>query len=234
METTITLNIDGTICTAKPEQTILQAALDNGIYIPHLCHYEGLKPAGACRLCSVKAAGRYMAACHTPVNDGMIIENMTPELEDMRKAIIEMLFVEGSHLCPSCEKSGNCELQAMGYRYRMLVPRFPYLWPEKKIDASSSKIIHDAGRCIECKRCVRGVATKSGFSFFNLINRGPETRIKVDATTISEISDKQAERAMNICPVGAILRKEVGFAQPVGTRKYDTAPIGDGDSILNK
>ena len=231
METTITFTIDGKACTAKSGQTILQAALDNGVYIPNLCHYDGLKPAGACRLCSVKSAGRYMAACHTPVNNGMVIENMTAELEDMRKAIIEMLFVEGNHLCPSCEKSGNCELQAMGYRYRMLVPRFPYLWPERKIDASSPKIFHDAGRCIKCKRCVRGLANKDGFSFFNLINRGMETRVKIDAAIISEMPDAQAEKAMKLCPVGAILRKETGFAQPVGTRKFDANPIG---SILNK
>jgi len=234
METTITFNIDGAICTGKPGQTILQAALDNGIYIPHLCHHEDLKPAGACRVCSVKSAGRYMAACHTPINEGMIIENMTPELEDMRKAIIEMLFVEGNHMCPSCEKSGNCELQAMGYRYRMLVPRFPYLWPEMKVDASSSKIFHDAGRCIKCKRCVRGVANKNGFSYFNLVNRGIESRIKVDAAIISELPEAQAERAMKLCPVGAILRKEVGFAQPVGARKFDANPIGGSDSVQNK
>lgn len=234
MEATITFTIDGKTCTAKSGQTILQAALDNEIYIPHLCHHEGLKPAGACRLCSVKSAGRYMAACHTPVNDGMIIESMTAELEDMRKAIVEMLFVEGNHLCPSCEKSGNCELQAMGYRYRMLVPRFPYLWPERKIDAASSKIFHDAGRCIKCKRCVRGLANKDGFRFFNLVNRGLKTRVKIDAAVISDISDAQAEKAMKLCPVGAILRKETGFAQPVGARKFDVNPIGDNDSILNK
>jgi len=234
METTITFNIDGKVCTAKHGQTILQAALDNGVYIPNLCHYERLKPAGACRLCSIKSAGRYMAACHTPVSDGMIIENMTDELEDMRKAIIEMLFVEGYHLCPSCEKSGNCELQAMGYRYRMLVPRFPYLWPERQIDATPAKIFHDAARCIKCKRCVRGLADKNGFSFFNLVNKGIKTRIKMDASIISELSDAQAEKAMKLCPVGAILRKETGFTQPFGTRKFDAKPIGGSDSILNK
>jgi [NiFe] hydrogenase diaphorase moiety small subunit len=51
-----------------------------------------------------------------------------------------MLFVEGNHMCPTCEKSGNCELQALGYRYRMMVPRFPYLWPERTVIADTPKL----------------------------------------------------------------------------------------------
>ena len=122
----IKFTIDGKECAAKQGQTIVEAAKDNGIYIPVLCHFDGLKPAGTCRICTVKVGGRNMAGCTTPVTEGMVIEAMTDELEDMRKAIVEMLFVEGNHMCPTCEKSGNCELQALGYRYTMMVPRFPY------------------------------------------------------------------------------------------------------------
>jgi [NiFe] hydrogenase diaphorase moiety small subunit len=163
----------------------------------------------------------------------MIIENMTPELEDMRKAIVEMLFVEGNHLCPSCEKSGNCELQAMGYRYRMLVPRFPYLWPDRAVDASNTKVIHDAGRCIKCTRCMRGIANKRGHRFFNLLNRGINARIKIDKSVLN-MTDAQAERAARICPVGAILLRDVGFAQPVGKRRFDANVLGGDESILNQ
>jgi [NiFe] hydrogenase diaphorase moiety small subunit len=221
---TISFNIDGKLCPAEPGQSIMQAAADSGVYIPALCSYEGLKPAGSCRLCTVRVGGRNMAACHTPVSDGMIVENMVPELEDMRKAIVEMLFVEGNHMCPSCEKSGNCELQAMGYRYRVSVPRFPYLWPKRDVDASSHNIFHDSNRCIKCQRCIRGLATKEGFSVFGLVNRGGETLVRLNHA--AELSDEKAEKAMRLCPVGAIIRKEIGFVLPVGRRRFDTEPIG--------
>ena len=65
------------------------------------------------------------------------MENETPQLEAMRKMIVELLFVEGNHFCPSCEKSGNCELQAMAYRNQMMVPQFQYNFPMKKVDATN-------------------------------------------------------------------------------------------------
>ncbi len=101
---TINFTIDGKSCKAKPGQTIVEAAKDNGIYIPTLCHFEGLKPAGTCRICTVKVGGRNMAACTTPVTEGMVVENKTADLEDYRKAIIEMLFVEGNHIVPNMRK----------------------------------------------------------------------------------------------------------------------------------
>ncbi len=222
----LTFTIDGKECTAKQGQTIVEAAKDNGIYIPVLCHFEGLKPAGTCRICTVKVGGRNMAACTTPVNEGMVIEAMTPELEDMRKAIVEMLFVEGNHMCPTCEKSGNCELQALGYRYTMMVPRFPYLWPVRDVDASAPNLYLDTNRCIQCLRCVRGIVTDDGKHVFGLVNRGDRTVIKADPELAKELSEEMAMKAMEICPVGAILKKEVGFKVPFGKRKFDTKPIG--------
>ena len=221
----ITFTIDGKECKAKPGQTIVEAAKDNKIYIPVLCHYEGLKPAGSCRICTVKIDGRNMAACTTPVTEGMKIENDIAELNDMRKAIVEMLFVEGNHFCPSCEKSGNCELQALGYRYLMMVPRFPYLFPKRDIKAYS-KIIIDENRCIQCTTCIRGVKTKDGKGVFGLVNRGNKTKVVVDEKLEKELTDEMAQQAMDQCPVGAIIRKEVGFSTPIGQRKFDKTPIG--------
>lgn len=222
----INITIDGKEIKGKSGQTIVEAAKDNNIYIPTLCHFEGLKPAGSCRICTVKVGGRFMAACTTPVSSGMFIENNTPELENLRKAIIEMLFVEGNHMCPTCEKSGNCELQALAYRYQIMVPRFPYLWPVKEIEAQYPKIMMDKNRCIQCLRCVRGITTDDGKNIFGKINRGEKTIVAADPELAAEMSDEQAEKAMDICPVGSIIRKEVGFAVPIGKRKYDSKPIG--------
>ena len=222
----IRFTIDGQPCSAKPGQTIVEAAKANGVYVPVLCHFEGLKPVGSCRICTVRVNGRYMAACTQPVSEGMAVENTAPDLEDMRKALIEMLFVEGNHMCPTCEKSGNCELQALGYRYQLLVPRFPYLWPVRELDASAPKIVLDRDRCIQCLRCVRSIQTKDGRKIFAAVERGPHVTIEADPKLASELTEEEARRAMEVCPVGAILRKEIGFAVPVGQRKFDGAPIG--------
>jgi len=224
--TEITFTIDGKTCKGRPGQTIVEAAAANGIYIPVLCLYKGLKPVGSCRVCTVRVGGRYMAACTQPISEGMAVENTAPDLQDMRRAVVEMLFVEGNHLCPTCEKSGNCELQAMAYRFGLMAPRFPYQWPLRKTDGSSPKIIMEHNRCIQCQRCVRAVLTKDGRKIFAARNRAGRVRIELDAELGSKLTDEMARKAMDICPVGAILKKEVGFAVPIGKRKFDRKPIG--------
>jgi [NiFe] hydrogenase diaphorase moiety small subunit len=170
-----------------------------------------------------------MAACTQPVTEGMAVENTAPDLEDMRKALVEMLFVEGNHFCPSCEKSGHCELQALAYRYRMAVPRFPYLWPGRTLDAASPRLILERNRCVQCLRCVRAITAKDGRKVFAAVERGPRVTIEIDRKLAAGLTDAEARKAMDICPVGAILRKETGFAVPIGKRKYDRTPIG-GDA----
>jgi [NiFe] hydrogenase diaphorase moiety small subunit len=218
--------VDGRECFGLPGQTILEAALDNGIYIPSLCRMEGLPPAGSCRICTVRVAGRYMPACTQPVGEGMIIENKAADLEDMRKTMIEMLFVEGNHMCPTCEKSGNCQLQALAYRYQMLVPRFPYQFPLRKVEPTGPRLLVDHNRCIKCQHCVGAIKSKDGKNIFSGIHRSKRKTIAADPDLVRKISDADAKRAMDSCPVGAILKKEIGFAIPIGKRKYDTMPIG--------
>ena len=226
MSEKIKFTIDGKECFAEPGQNILDAALDNGVFIPSLCHVRGVKPAGSCRICNVKVAGRFMTACTTPVAEGMEIENDIPELLDLRTSIIEMLFVSGNHFCPACEKSGNCELQALAYRYQMMVPRFPYIFPEKAVDPDSPKLFIDRNRCILCKRCIRTIKDEEGRSIFAFQKRGNELMINIDHELASKMTDEQAEEAMNICPVGSILKKEKGYDVPIGQRKFDKEAIG--------
>lgn len=218
--------IDGKTCYAEKGQSIIDAAKANGIFIPSLCHVEGVKPPGSCRICNVKVNGNNMTACTTPVTEDMTVENNIPELIELRKAIIEILFVSGNHFCPSCEKSGNCELQALAYRYQMMVPRFPYEFPIKGVDASSDHILLDRDRCIMCKRCI-GTITKDGKNVFAFNSRGGEhLHVVMDDVLASQLSEQEAQEAMDLCPVGAILRKEQGYLVPIGERKYDHAPIG--------
>ena len=123
MNKIVKFTIDGQECVANRDQYIIEAAKENGIYIPTLCNYTGVIPKGGCRICTVRVNGKLSTACTTPVSEGMKIENNTSELNHLRKSIIELLFVEGNHFCPSCEKSGNCELQALAYRFAMMAPR---------------------------------------------------------------------------------------------------------------
>jgi len=227
MSDTITFTIDDKEVTAKPGQTILQAADEAGIYIPRLCNKEGLAAYGACRVCTVMVNGRPQAACTQPAAEGMIVENDTEQLTAIRRNIIEMLFVEGNHFCMFCEKSGNCELQALAYRFGITAPKYPYLWPKRELDMSHPDIFIDRNRCILCGRCVRTSRDLDGKGVFEFVGRGPDKRIAVNAQ--ANLGDTEADvkdKAVEACPVGALLVKRVGYAVPVGQRKFDHKPIG--------
>jgi len=226
MSEKIKFTIDGKQCATDKGTNLVDAAKQNGVYIPTLCHLEGVKAAGSCRICNVKINGRYMTACTTVVADGMSIENFNPEIQELRKIIIETLFVSGNHYCPACEKSGNCELQALGYRYQMLVPRFPFEFEEKVVDAGSDKFYIDRNRCVLCKRCVRSIKATDGKGIFAIKGRGYRAIINIDHELANQMTDEEAQDAMDTCPVGSILRKERGYVEPIGTRKYDKQPIG--------
>ena len=157
----------------------------------------------------------------------MEVEVNTPELIDTRKAIIEMLFAEGNHFCPSCEKSGNCELQALAYRFGIAAPRYQYQFPgDKKVDATHGDIFVDSNRCVLCGRCVRASRELDGKGFLEFTGRGPERKISVNEGNLADAGLESTDKAVENCPVGALMKKRVGYAVPVGERKYDTKPIG--------
>jgi [NiFe] hydrogenase diaphorase moiety small subunit len=227
MSDTLQITIDGVTIDASPEQTIIQAADAAGVYIPRLCHLPELEPFGACRVCTVMVNGRPQSACTTPVAPGQVIENDTAHLQALRRDLIDMLFVEGNHFCMFCEKSGNCELQAVAYRLGIAAPRFPYLFPVRDVDASHPDVMIDRNRCILCARCVRASRDVDGKSVFQFVGRGAGKRIAVNAAAGLGGTDVEAtDRAVAVCPVGAILKKRVGYAVPVGQRLYDHDPIG--------
>lgn len=226
MSKLIQFKIDGKECNANEGDYIVKAAKDNNVYIPTLCNLEGVKPKGSCRVCTVKVNGRLMTACTTPVTEGMEIENNIQEIYDLRKSIIELLFIEGNHYCPACEKSGNCELQALAYRFKMMIPRYPYNFPVREVDASNPKIIKEQNRCILCKRCIRSIKDEKGRSIFAYRKRGHKSEVVVDKELGAKMTDELAQLAMDNCPVGSILVKEKGFNMPIGTRKFDNQPIG--------
>lgn len=222
----IKVTIDHKEILAKEGQSIVDAARDHGIYIPTLCDFKSLKPAGTCRVCTVKVGGRFVSGCTTSVSHGMNVESETPELTDLRKGLIEMLFVEGNHMCPSCEKSGDCELQALAYRYRMTAPRFPFLFYHRHVDAQLPHLLIEHNRCIQCLRCVRGVKAKDGHELFGFADRGGKISITLDTSDPDAITEETAAKAMAICPVGALIKKHTAYQVPIGSRRFDLTPIG--------
>jgi [NiFe] hydrogenase diaphorase moiety small subunit len=227
MDKTITFTIDGIEVKGKAGQTVIQAADEAGIYIPRLCFMDDLVPHGSCRVCTVMINGRPQSACTWPISEGMVVENDTEDLTTHRRRIVEMMFVEGNHFCMFCEKSGNCELQAMAYRLGITAPRYPYLFPKRDLDASHPDIFIDRNRCILCGRCVNASKDIDGKNVFEFVGRGPNKRVAVNAEArLSDTDLDLSDKAADVCPVGAILKKRVGYAIPVGQRKYDHTPIG--------
>ncbi len=227
MSDTLTFTIDGVEVSARKGQTIMDAADDAGIYIPRLCACNDLSPHGSCRVCTVFVNGRPQAACTQPAAEGMIVENDTEKLTKIRKQILELLFVEGNHFCMFCEKSGSCELQALAYRYGITAPTLPYQFPSREVDASHPDIFIDRNRCILCGRCVRASRDLDGKNVFEFIGRGPDKRVAVNASArLADTNIDIADKAVDMCPVGAILRKRQGYTTPVGQRRFDHTPIG--------
>lgn len=227
MSDKLALTVDGVEIEAAPGQTILEACDGAGIYIPRLCYHPDLSPGGHCRVCTVKANGRNVGACHTPVLDGMVVESETPEMRSDRRTVIEMLFVSGNHVCPQCERSGDCELQALAYRLEIDAPQLPYLYPREEIDATHPDIAIDRNRCILCGRCVRASRMVDGKTIFGFEGRGLGMRIAVDSEAgLGGTNMELADKAAHVCPVGSIIIKRAAFTEPPGEREYDRKPIG--------
>jgi [NiFe] hydrogenase diaphorase moiety small subunit len=227
MSEPISLSIDGARITARPGQTVLEAAEDAGIYIPRLCFMKGLTPAGSCRVCTVRINGRAAAACTQPAAADMFVENDTDELRRLRRNVIDMLFVEGNHFCMFCEKSGACELQALAYRFGITAPKYPYLFPKRKLDATHPSILIDRNRCILCSRCVRASKEQDGKHVFGFVGRGRNKSLAVNAEHgLGHTDAAVTDLATAACPTGSLLVKRVGFSVPVGRRRFDLLPIG--------
>ena len=211
----------------RPGQTILEAAKAAGVYVPHLCHHPEFKPHGSCRLCTVVVNGRTGSACTLRAATGQEVEVDTPELNALRRTLVQMLFVEGNHFCPGCEKSGNCQLQALGYEFEMATPHFAHFFPNLGVDASHPDVLIDFSRCIQCELCVRASRDIDGKDVFALAGRGLANKLIVNSPSgkLGDSTFAATDKAAHVCPVGAILVKRVGFAEPIGERRYDLEPI---------
>jgi [NiFe] hydrogenase diaphorase moiety small subunit len=168
-----------------------------------------------------------MSACTLPAAENMEIDNSSDTIMDQRRSLLQMLFVEGNHVCPGCEKSGACQLQAVAYYTGMLSPHFTHFFPRRSLDASHPDIAIDFNRCILCELCVRASRDVDNKNIFSISGRGLSSHLVINSST-GKLGDSElsaSDKAVSVCPVGAILPKHVGYDQPLGQRLYDTKPI---------
>jgi len=222
-----TFLLDGEPVPFASGQSVIQAALAAGHYIPHLCYHPEFAPHGSCKVCTVRVDGHMTAACTMPAQPDLEVESNTEALNENRRTLVQMLFVEGNHFCPSCEKSGNCMLQAVAYDLGVLSADLDYFFPNRPVDASHPEILLDFNRCILCELCVRASSEVDGKHVFALAGRGLTKHLIVNAESgrLADTDISADDKAVDVCPVGVIIRKRVGFAVPIGKRRFDLRPI---------
>ena len=226
---TATFQLDGVAVPFAPGQTVLQAALAADRYIPHLCYHPEFRPHGSCKLCTASVGGHLVATCTTPATPGLVVDSETPQLREVRRTLVQMLFAEGNHFCPSCEKSGNCQLQAQGSDLGVTTAGFRHFYPDRAVDASHPDAWIDFNRCVLCELCVRASDEVDGKHVFAIAGRGATKQLIIDGHSgrLGDTRFAVTDKAMQVCPVGAILPKRVGFAVPIGARRYDHRPVSE-------
>jgi len=221
------IKIDGQSIPFADGQTVIEAATDAGISIPHLCYHPDYEANGSCKMCTCKVDGRQVSSCTTPAVDGQVIESNTEELNSERRALAQMLFVEGNHHCPSCEHSGNCVLQSTAYTLGMTALTFPNFSVGRATDASHPDLLINRDRCIYCELCVRASRDTDGKDIFCISGRAENKSLAInsDSGLLEDSGITVDDAAANVCPVGCIIKKHEGFVKPIGKRAFDRRKV---------
>lgn len=212
-----TLTINGHPCSARSGETVLQVARENNIFIPTLCHLEGLTPVGACRLClvEIKGSSKLVPACVTRVFEGMEVLTESEQLTKYRKLILALIFSERNHTCSVCVSNGHCELQSLAQNLGLEHIHVPYLYPVTDVDASHERFVSDQSRCILCARCIRVCDEIEGAHTWDILGRG------VDCKIISDLNQPWGEsesctscgKCVHVCPTGALFESGKSTAE---------------------
>ena len=238
----ITLTIDGVEVKTIKGKRILEAALDNGIYIPNLCAIPNIKlPTGACRLCQVQIEDKrgFVTACSEPAVDGMIVHSNTPEVNSLRRQILQIMLARHPHVCltcnrrerckpgdiclrvPSvdeqqcilCSKNGRCELQKAVDFIGLDEMPYPYKHKGLSLEMDNPFIVRNNNLCILCGRCVRICSEVRGNEAIAFNSRGQDTVISgAFGKPLSESGCKFCAACVDVCPVGALTERDSRYA----------------------
>jgi bidirectional [NiFe] hydrogenase diaphorase subunit len=212
-----TLRIDERHVSAREGQTVLEAARENGIHIPTMCHLEGVSDVGACRLCLVEVGGggRLLPSCVTKVVEGMEVRTASDRLREYRRMIVELLFAERNHVCSVCVANNHCELQDMAVALGVDHVRYDYMNPPCEVDLSHERYGVDHNRCILCTRCVRVCDEIEGAHTWDVAGRGTLARVITDMNQPWGLSDTctSCGKCVMACPTGALFLQGSSVAE---------------------
>ncbi len=206
--------IDGVECEAYPGETVLQVAERNGILIPVFCYHKELRPEGACRVCLVEVEGapRLATACTLKAMPDMVVRTNTERVKKARAGVIELILNNHTLECPICDKSGECELQMVGFRYAPKKSRYREPRREKDIVIKGPLIEIDNDRCILCRRCIRMCGENMGNRVLGILKRGYEAYISPFNGDFVESGCEHCGSCIDVCPVGSLLDRVFKFS----------------------
>ncbi len=204
----VSLTIEGRSVSVPEGTTILEAAKQVGVLIPHYCYHPGLPVAGVCRMClvEVEKAPKLAPSCATTVADGQVVHVHSEKSLDARKGVLEMLLINHPLDCPICDQSGECELQ--DYTFQEGREDSRYREPKRFNPAEDfgGDVIYVPNRCILCTRCVRFMDDVAHDPVLNVSERGD--RALIGKFEGKDLTNPWAANVVDLCPVGALLSKD--------------------------
>jgi formate dehydrogenase major subunit len=221
------ITIDGKRCEASPGQTVLAVARAHGFYVPTLCYHAKTGKAGKCRACVAEIAGMrgLQTTCTVEVKDGMVVRLDSEKVRKAQRLVVDLLLSSGRHDCLSCEKNGECELQAAAYYLGVKKPSFAVANDEAaKFDDTSRFVVRDDAKCIKCGRCVAGCKNTVCNDVLDFGFRSGRTKVICDHDQPMGASTcVQCGECVQLCPVGALVdKKAVGQGRVWDLAKVNT------------
>ena len=205
----LTLTIEGAEISVPKGTTILEAAKQAGVLIPHYCYHPGLPIAGVCRMClvEVEKMPKLQIACATHVAEGQIVNVFSEQAREARKSVLEFLLINHPLDCPICDQAGECELQDYVFHEGRARTRYgEYAKRFSPVEDFGGDVLYVPNRCILCTRCVRFMDDVAEDSVLNVSERGDRAFIGMHSG--AALDHPWSGNVVDLCPVGSLISKD--------------------------